>query len=123
MNNLPSAAPATGSTTYELVMYTRTSGCPFVSIAKKVFDEDRVSYREVFIDRDPAARQWILDYVGFLSVPTLVVAAAGEDVPHQPPAPLEPGLSPRGIDRGTVLTEPSAAQLRAWLARHGFITQ
>ncbi|MBC8100064.1 MAG: glutaredoxin family protein [Armatimonadetes bacterium] len=106
----------------ELVMYTRTSGCPYVSIARRVFHEHRVLYREIFIDHDPAAQERMLDWVGFLSVPTLVVANMGEDLPMLPPTPLERGSSPRGIDRGAMLTEPTAAQLTAWLKRHGFIT-
>lgn len=103
-------------------MYTRTAGCPFVSIAKKVLAEHSVPYREIFIDLDPAALERLLDWVGFLSVPTLVVAEAGQDLPSVEPAYLEKGQSPRGIDRGVMLTEPNAAQLKAWLARHTFIS-
>jgi glutaredoxin len=106
----------------ELVMYTRTAGCPFVSIAKKVLAEHQVPYREIFIDLDLHARERVLDWVGFLSVPTLVVAEEGQDLPFAEPAYLEKGHSPRGIDRGAMLTEPNAAQLRAWLTRHAFIS-
>jgi hypothetical protein len=30
------------------------------------------------------------------------------------------GTGPRGIDRGTVLTEPTNAELKAWLIKNGF---
>lgn len=105
----------------ELVMYTRTAGCPFVSIAKKVLAEHRVTYREIFIDQDMHARERLLNWVGFLSVPTLVIAESGQDLPYTEPSYLEKGISPRGIDRGAMLTEPNASQLTAWLTRHAFI--
>ena len=107
--------------TKQLIMYTRTAGCPFVTTAKRVLSEYNVPYREIFTDRDPAARQRLLDWVGFLSVPTLLVAHEGEIVPYEPPAAIEKGISPRGIDRGSMITEPYADELKAWLKQHGFI--
>ncbi len=107
--------------TKELVMYSRTSGCPYVTIAKKVLGDHQIPYREVFVDMDAAAKERLLDWVGFLSVPTLIVANVGEILPYEAPAPLERGLSPRGIDRGSMLTEPNASQLKQWLAYHAFI--
>ncbi len=108
---------------YELVMYSRTFGCPFVSIAEGVFEEYGIPYREIFIDKDPQARQRVLQWTGFLSVPTLVIAEQGSDMPYTEPAPLPQGASPRGIDRGPMLTEPNATELREWLIKHGFIEQ
>lgn len=105
----------------ELVMYGRTSSCPFISLAKRVFADYHVPYREIFIDRDPEARQRVLDWTGFLSVPTLVVAQPGEDLPYEPQSPLAAGYSPRGVDRGTMITEPNTDELIHWLQRHGFI--
>lgn len=108
--------------TKELVMYNRSTGCPYSSIAKRVLDTHAVPYREIFIDRDDTARQRVLDWTGFLSVPTLLVAEAGQDVPFAAISPLEPGASPRGVDRGPMLTEASATELESWLRKHGFIT-
>jgi len=105
----------------ELVMYSRTLGCPYISIAKKTLSEYNVSFRERYIDKDDSARQYVLDTTGFLSVPTLVVAHLGEDFPHTPPSPLPDGASPRGINRGTVITEASRDEFIAWLKQHGFI--
>lgn len=107
---------------HELVMYSRTSSCPFVSLAKRVLAEQGVAYQEVFVDKDQEARQRVLDWTGFLSVPTLVAAEAGSTLPHQEPAALAQGASPRGIDRGTMITEPSMAELTSWLRHNGFIT-
>lgn len=107
----------------ELVMYSRTYSCPFVSLAKRVLGDYQVPYREIYIDRDSEAKQRVLDWTGFLSVPTLIVAEAGEDFPYEPQAPLEAGRSPRGIDRGTMITEPNIEDFSQWLLRHGFITE
>ena len=107
----------------ELVMYSRTLGCPYISITKQTLSEFNVSYREIFIDKDDTARQYVIDWTGFLSVPTLIVANKGEDIPFQPPSRLEKGLSPQGINRGTMITEASREELAEWLAQHGFIKE
>ena len=107
--------------TKQLVMYSRTTGCPFITVAKRVLDDHALSYHEIFIDKDMAARQRVLEWTGFLSVPTLIVAESGDVLPYQPPALLPKGASPRGINRGTMITEANIEQLEDWLAQHGFI--
>lgn len=106
----------------EIVMYLRTSPCPFVTTAKRVLNDHALDYREVFIDKDESARQRVLDWTGFLSVPTIIVAEPGEILPPETPAPLPKGTSPRGIDRGAMITEPSFQELSTWLHKHGFIS-
>jgi len=106
----------------ELVMYVRTMSCPFVSLARRVLSEDNVPYREVFIDIDKTAEQRVVEWTGFMSVPTLVAARIGEDLPLAPPLPLPSGSSPRGIDRGAMITEPDDDQLRAWLRQIGLLS-
>jgi glutaredoxin len=106
-----------------LIMYSRTYGCPFVSTAKRVLSEHGVKYTEIYIDEDSTAKQRVLDWTGFESVPTLVVTENGKLLPEETPSPLEPGSSPRGIDRGAMLTEPSGPQLKTWLEKHGFVTE
>ncbi len=108
--------------TRELVMYSRSFGCPYVSVAKRVFADFALSYREIMIDGNPNARARVLDWTGFLSVPTLVVAELGSEFPFEKPAPLPPGVSPRGVDRGSMITEPHRSELKAWLVKHGFIS-
>jgi hypothetical protein len=105
----------------ELVMYGRSYGCPFITTAKRVLAQYHVPYRELQIDIDPIAKQRVLDWTGFLSVPTLVVAYRGEDTPYTDFEPLPHGASPRGIDRGPMLTEASSRELEDWLQKHGFI--
>jgi glutaredoxin len=107
--------------TRQLVMYSRTTGCPFITVAKRVLDDYALSYYEIFIDKDMEARKRVLEWTGFLSVPTLVVAEAGEVLPYQVPPPLTPGSSPRGINRGSIITEGNIEQLEVWLTQNGFI--
>jgi glutaredoxin len=108
---------------YELVMYTRTTPCPFVSLAKRVLDGKQVPYRELFIDRDKTIEQRVLDWTGFLSVPTLIVARPGEDLPYMDFTALPKDTSPRGVDRGPMITEPSEEQLTNWLTHYGFLAE
>lgn len=105
----------------ELIMYNRSYGCPYSTLAKLVFSKENVAYREIFIDKDSEAQARVLDWTGFRVVPTLVVAQAGDLVPFEPPQPLATGKSPRGIDRGSMISEPDDKQLLAWLAKHGFV--
>ena len=105
----------------ELVMYGRSYGCPFISTAKRVLQEHNIPYREFHIDRNPVAKQRVLDWTGFLSVPTIIVTEAGEDVPYTDFSPLPKGASPRGIDRGPMITEATSSEVENWLQKHGFI--
>ncbi|MBI1277315.1 MAG: hypothetical protein GC179_04220 [Anaerolineaceae bacterium] len=105
----------------QLVMYSRTTGCPFITVAKRVLDDHALSYHEIFIDKDMEARRRVLEWTGFLSVPTLVVAEAGEVLPYQVPPPLPTGSSPRGINRGSMITEGNIEQIEVWLLQNGFI--
>ena len=107
----------------ELVMYARTSPCPYVRTAKRVLERENIPYREVFIDEDPAAKQRVIDWTGFQSVPTIILARPGEDLPYEDPAPLEAGASPKGVDRGSMITEAGEIKLETWLKKHGFIAE
>lgn len=104
-----------------LIMYSRSFGCPFITTAKRVLADYAIPYQEIFIDKDDSAQARVLAWTGFLSVPTLVVANAGELLPYAEISPLPKGASPRGIDRGAMLTEASGDELETWLRKHGFI--
>lgn len=104
----------------ELVMYSRTTGCPFITIAKHVLDGADIPYRELMIDQDSRYEARVLHWTGFLSVPTLIMVEEGSDMPYEEPAFLERGATPRGVDRGSMLTEGNEEQLSAWLEKHGF---
>lgn len=105
---------------YELVMYSRTTPCPFVQAAKRVLERENIPYREILIDQDPVAEQRVIAWTGFKSVPTIIVARPGEDVPYEDPAPLTTD-SPRNVDRGSMITEPGEITFENWLRKHGFI--
>jgi glutaredoxin len=104
----------------QLMVYI-TTWCPACRDAQAALAEWRVTARLVNIGREPEAASRVRALTGFESVPTFVaVEGAGFD-PIEPPAPLPPGKSARGIDRGAVLTEPSRPQMREWLVKHGFL--
>jgi glutaredoxin len=102
-------------------MYSRKRSCPYVRSAKRVLERENVPYREIFIDEDDTMKQRVIDWTGFQSVPTLIVARPGDDTPYEDPAPLASGSSPKGIDRGSMITEPGEIKLETWLRQHGFI--
>lgn len=105
----------------ELVVYTRTSFCPYQAQANRVFSRYGLTPRTILIDGDRILTGRVETWTGFRSVPTIIVAAPGSDQPLEQPAPLPPGASPRGIDRGYMITEAREDELEAWLLRHGFI--
>jgi glutaredoxin len=104
-----------------LIMYSRTIPCPDCERARALLQSLAVPYQEVMIDLDPAAEGLVVNLTGFDSVPTLVVSRPGESQPFPAPRPLEHGRSPRGVDRGTVITEPDMVSLQRWLLGHGFV--
>jgi glutaredoxin len=105
----------------EIVMYSRSFGCPYVRTAKRVLEQHHLSWREIHINKLPEAKKRVVAWTGYESVPTLVIARVGEDLPYEEPSPLKRGKSPRGINRGSMITEPSTEQLSGWLRQHGFI--
>jgi glutaredoxin len=109
--------------TRKLIVYSRRMGCPYISLARRVLDDYALTYEELYIDQDAEARARVLQWTGFLSVPTLVVSHIGDNLPYEEPTPLKPGSSPRGINRGAMITEPNIEQLTSWLEQHGFIQE
>jgi len=78
-------------------------------------------YVNIKEDRDAAAR--LREWVGFESVPTVLIAEGESVEPFEPPAALPAGSSPRGVDRGSMLTEGGRDQLKAWLVKHGLLAE
>ncbi len=73
------------------------------------------------IKEDRAAAARVKEWVGFESVPTVIIAEGESVEPFEPPAPLAKGASPRGVDRGSMITEANRSQLREWLVAHGVL--
>ncbi len=105
----------------EVVVYARTSFCPFQMRANNVFKRNSLTPRTILIDKDEQMADRVKQWTGFLSVPTIIIARPGEDTPIEEPGPLPEGASPRGIDRGYMITEASEGQLTQWLKKHGII--
>ncbi len=103
-----------------LVMYM-SPWCINCLDAQEALAEWGVSYVNIDIKKDPTAARRVRTWTGFESVPTLVICDEGSMEPCTPPAALSAGTSPRGVDRGTMLTEPTRKQLRAWLVKHGVL--
>lgn len=89
--------------------------------ARRVLKGLRLPYREIDIEADKEAAAKVKRWTGFHSVPTVVVAEGESLDPVLPITPLPEGASPRGIDRGGMITEPRADQLISFLHRHGFL--
>ncbi|NDJ85534.1 MAG: glutaredoxin family protein [Chloroflexi bacterium] len=108
----------------QIVMYVRSEFiCPYVKIAERVLRKHELPYREVDIDTDNEARQRVRAWTGFLSVPTILISDGDSVVPYDMPAALPEGASPRGVDRGTMISEPSGRQLEQWLEKHGLLPE
>lgn len=105
----------------ELVVYARSTYCPYIAKAQRVFEQYNVPHRDILIDESEEATRRVEGWTGYRSVPTIIVARRGEDVPYEDPTPLPVGGSPRSVDRGSMITEPSEEDLVSWLRRNGFI--
>ncbi len=103
-----------------LVMYVDKSGCPYTRLAREVLEDYEIPVTEVMITGNKENKALVKEWTGFHSVPTLIVAEEDSLLPYEPPAFLAKGDSPRGLDRGSMLTEPQFEQLARWLVKHGF---
>jgi glutaredoxin len=105
----------------QLVVYVRKDTCPDVQRTRDFLARHAVPHRLIEVEDDPAAKQRVVAWTGYLSFPTLVIAEDHSVEPMGPPLPLRPGQSPRDVDRGTMLTEASTPVLESFLRRHGFL--
>lgn len=105
-----------------LVMYM-SPWCSTSTDTQRALNEWKVDAIMVNMKEDRAAAARVKGWVGFESSPTLLIAEGDSLEPSEPPAPLAAGKSPRGIDRGSMLTEPTRPQLRAWLVKHGLLAE
>ncbi|MBM7843525.1 glutaredoxin domain-containing protein [Herpetosiphon giganteus] len=104
-----------------VVVYGRTSFCPDLARSQRFLEANQVAYTQINIDQDDAAGALVEGWVGYRSVPTIVVAEAGSNLPFEEPAPLPAGREARSFDRGTVITEPSDEALSGFLKRNGLL--
>ena len=99
-------------------MYTRNMTCPDQTLAQQCLKEWGVVPIEINVSTDPDAAQVLLELVGSLSVPTIVVADENDE-PIEPPKPVGPDRITRNVDRGSIISEPNRNGLRAFLVKHG----
>jgi len=105
----------------EIVMYVRTSYCPLVSLARDLLKRYNIPYREINISDDPAMAERVKAWTNFLSVPTIIIANPGEDLPYTDVLPSPTDRPLRGYNRGPMITEPNNKDLEDWLHQHGFL--
>ncbi|MYM20480.1 NrdH-redoxin [Brevibacterium sp. 5221] len=55
-----------------ITVYGKTT-CPQCDMTKRVLDREGVSYREVNIEENADALEWIIDDLGFAQAPVVVV--------------------------------------------------
>ncbi|MFQ6015728.1 MAG: glutaredoxin family protein [Anaerolineae bacterium] len=89
--------------------------------AEEFFGKHGISYRTVNIEEDKAAARKVKGWTGFHTVPTIVIADEGSTEPFSPPSPLAKRQSPRGVNRGSMISEPSDEQLEEFLRQHGLL--
>ena len=102
-----------------LVVYGRSSFCPDMMRWDHWLKRNPVDHVAFDIDTDRDALAKVVAWTGHQSVPTLVIAADDGVDPIEVPSDLPEGRGPRGVDRGTMLTEPNPGQVEVFLERHG----
>lgn len=103
----------------ELIVIGRSYPCPDLMRTQRFLKANNINYRQINIDQDSTALEIMERWVGHHSVPTVVVANAGDVHPIVEPTPLPSGRSSRSYDRGSMITEPSDEALRGFLQRNG----
>ena len=105
----------------EIVMYVRSFYCPQIALARDILKRYDIPYREIDIGADPAMAARVREWTNFLSVPTLIIANPGQDLPYTDYLPRPADRPLRGYDRGPMITEPGNEALENWLHKHGFL--
>jgi glutaredoxin len=105
----------------EIVMYVRSIYCPQMALARDVMSRYGIPFREIDIGRDPAMAARVKEWTNFHSVPTIIIANPGEDLPYTDVLPPPTDGPLRGYDRGPMITEPNNQALENWLHKHGFL--
>ena len=107
----------------DIVMYVRSFYCPTVALARDVLQRYKVPYREIIIDDDPDMAARVKEWTHHYSVPTIVIANKGADIPYEDFLERPTHRTIKGYDRGPMITEPNNQQLENWLHKHGFLAK
>lgn len=106
----------------QVIVYM-TTWCYHSQDTQRALTEWGVPAKFVNIKQDHDAAKRLKEWTGFESVPTVLIAEGDSIEPYEPPARLMPGTSPRGLDRGSLITEANRIQLREWLVKHGMLAE
>lgn len=106
----------------EVVVYM-SPWCSSSSDTQRALAEWGVPAKFINVKEDRGAAVRLREMVGFESVPTVVLVETGCVEPCEPPAALAKGASPRGVDRGSLITEATRVQLRTWLVKQGILAE
>lgn len=90
---------------------------------QRAFSEWGIPATFINIKEDRSAAARLKGWVGFESVPTVVLVEGDSVEPFAPPVPLPAGSSPRGLDRGSMITEATRSQLQAWLVKNEMLSK
>jgi len=107
----------------ELVLYSQVKYSPYVALARDLLQRYKIPFREIDITTNATAAEQLKTLTGNLNIPTLVLTKPNSNFPLAPPTPLVPNQSSRGLDRGTIITQPNNKQLENWLHQHGFLSK
>ena len=107
----------------EIVMFVRSTFCAGVVLARDLFKRYEIPFREVEIDLNPEMANRVKEWTGYLSVPTIIIARPGENVPFAEFLPYPTERTVKGYDRGPMITEPTNRELENWLHKHGFLAK
>ena len=105
----------------EIVMYVRDSYCPGVALARDLLSRYQIPYRELSIDYDQDIAARVKAWTKGYSVPTIILANPGEDIPYTDFLPRPTEHTIKGYDRGPMITEPNNRDLENWLHKNGFL--
>lgn len=105
----------------EIVIYVRNVYCVSVALARDLMNRYNIPYREINIDEDPDVAARLKEWTHHYSVPTLIIANPGQDVPYTDFLARPTDRTIKGYDRGPMITEPNNRDLENWLYKHEFL--
>jgi len=110
-------------TAKEIVLFCRPSYSPFTALARDLLIRYQIPFREVDIQAGSQAFASLITWVSPAHLPTLIVTAPNQTTPLDSPEPLQPDQPARGLDRGSLISQPNNHQLEDWLHKHGFLAK
>jgi hypothetical protein len=105
----------------ELVLYRNSDTHDSIARIIEVIHSFGLDFREVLVDRDPEALGHLLYWTGKSSVPAVIAARPGGNLPYTPPQPATRHRPQDQVDLGSLIAGPDPKQLEDWLIRQRFV--